>query len=82
MLGDQPIVSESQLAALEFATGGGRSPSSDVTAQKKQWTQLVKHGETLMVGAINELSMRGRVSILLGEFPPLTPYLFVSLSFT
>ena len=33
MLGDQPIVNESQFAALGFATGGGCSPSSDVTTQ-------------------------------------------------
>lgn len=34
MLGDQPIVSESQLTALGFATSGGRSPSSDIHCQR------------------------------------------------
>ena len=34
MLGDQPIVSESQLAALGFATSGGCSPSSDIHCQR------------------------------------------------
>ena len=34
MLGEQPIVSESQLAALGFATSGGRSPSTDIHCQR------------------------------------------------